>query len=230
LFDSPDKDEHQETVRSKENTNKEQGSITSEPMKRFLASMQMDYEKWHDGIGYDLAALDQMTSIERDEIAELLINRETKEWFDFEALEHINTPRANAAINAALTHQSLDVRIAAMRYAMGSDSQREKVLIEVLEKRDIYSGLSDTLDQIEKFHTPAIIDALLRGALERDGEAAVHFAAMLFYIHGKADAPFDWNQRPFFLRFHTTNKKDREAAFIELCQRIGVDSTKYVMD
>jgi hypothetical protein len=51
---------------------------------------------------------------------------------------------------------------------------------------------------------------------------------MLTFLHGKADEPFDWEQRPFFLRFHTEVRSEREAVFHELCERIGVDAGKYL--
>ncbi len=41
---------------------------------------------------------------------------------------------------------------------------------------------------------------------------------MLFYIYGKADEPFDMNQRPFFLRFNTENKTERLAAILRTMQ------------
>jgi hypothetical protein len=50
----------------------------------------------------------------------------------------------------------------------------------------------------------------------------VNFAAMLLYIHGKAQEPFDWAQRPFLLRFNTDDGDERREAFLELCQRLSV--------
>ena len=41
---------------------------------RFLASMQMTFDKWHDGEGYDIDALEEMTDDERAEIT-LMIKR-----------------------------------------------------------------------------------------------------------------------------------------------------------
>jgi len=46
---------------------------------------------------------------------------------------------------------------------------------------------------------------------------------MLMFIHGKADAAFDWNQRPFFLQFHTEDAAERRHHFRELCEKIAVD-------
>lgn len=196
-------------------------------IKQFLDSMVIDYEKWHDGVGYDLSAIDQMTPAEIESITKLLVSTQPLTWRELEALNHINTLAAQKAIQAALKHPSRQVRVAAARYA-GNADDREAALIDALEHSDIYGGLSQTLDQIQNFHPPAIIDALLRGVIKRDGEAAVHFAAMLFYLHGKADSAFDWNHRPFFLKFHTTDRDERKALFAELCKTIGVDVDKYL--
>jgi hypothetical protein len=83
-------------------------------------------------------------------------------------------------------------------------------------------------DEAEEFHPPGVVETLFRGALNRDGEAAVHFAALLFFLHGKADEPFDWNHRPFFLRFNTDDRKERIAVFRELCEIVGVDPKQYL--
>jgi len=45
---------------------------------------------------------------------------------------------------------------------------------------------------------------------------------MLLFVHGQADSSFDWDQRPFFLKFNTADRTEREAMFRELCDRIGV--------
>ena len=84
------------------------------------------------------------------------------------------------------------------------------------------------LDQVAKFHPPEIVADLLRGALERKSEVAIHFAALLMFIHGKAREPFDWAQRLFFLRFETRTHAEREAVFRELCEKIGVTPEIYL--
>jgi hypothetical protein len=81
---------------------------------------------------------------------------------------------------------------------------------------------------VQSFHPQPVIDALLRGVLAREGEVAIHFAAMLFFLFGRADSAFDWNHRPFFLKFHTIDRNERTALFKELCQIIGVNPAKYL--
>ncbi len=197
-------------------------------MKRFLASMEIDFEKWHDGIGYNLTALDEMTKTDQDKIVEMLSTNLDDPWRTFEVLQHVNTPKALATINNALAHPSLQVRIAASRFAKGADKERERVLIEALRKSDIYSGLSQALDQVETFHPQGIVEALLLGLLTRGDSGAVNFAGMLLFIHGKADSSFDWDRRPLFLRFDTNDIKERIEAFVEICGIISVNPKPYL--
>ena len=103
-----------------------------------------------------------------------------------------------------------------------SDRERVASLVRSLEEADFYAGLTQALREVESLHPPEVVQALLRGARDRAGEVAVHFAAMLLYLHGKAREPFDMAQRPFFLRFNTKDRAGRERVFRELCERIGV--------
>ncbi|HKU50028.1 MAG TPA: hypothetical protein VJP79_08765 [Nitrososphaera sp.] len=196
--------------------------------KRFRDSLEMNHEKWHDGIGYDLSALDEMTEQDKDDVVDILSNSFMSEpWRTFEALEYINTPKALSIIDKNLRHPSLDVRIAASRFAKGAEKEREQILIEALEKSEFYEGLTQALDQIESFHPQRVIEALLRGLLTRGDSAAVNFAGMLLYLYGKAESSFDWNRRPLFLRFATGNLDERRKAFVELCGIIGIDPKGY---
>jgi len=68
----------------------------------------------------------------------------------------------------------------------------------------------------------------MRAALNSDGESAVNIVGLLMYIYGKADEPFDWEQRPFFLRFNTEDVAERKAVFAELCEKVGVEASDYL--
>jgi len=199
-------------------------------VSRFRQSMVMDYEKWHDGIGYDLSVLAAATPAERAQIEGLLVARGVSDWRDAEALAALDSPAARAVLEDALRSGSTEIRLAVTRHApdVGSDEQRVSSLVAALETTELFGGLSQALDEVPDIHPQRVLDALFRGALQRSGEVAVHFAAMLCFLHGKADEPFDWNQRPFFLRFHTEVRSEREAVFRELCGMIGVDAKKYL--
>jgi len=92
----------------------------------------------------------------------------------------------------------------------------------------IHDDIEGGLDKLPPFGDPGAIDALFRGALHREGEAAVQFAALLLYLHGVAKHPFAWEHRELSVRFHTLNRTEREAAFRELCAMVRVDANKYV--
>ena len=96
------------------------------------------------------------------------------------------------------------------------ESTRIDMLTEALHSAQIMTGLSEAFDQIEEFHPPAVIDALFRGLLEREGEVAYHCAEMLAVIHGVIPSRYDWSLRPLFLRFTTNNLDERRAALAEL--------------
>jgi hypothetical protein len=202
----------------------------SDAAKKFISSMEMNYEMWHDGLSYDLDALKAVPQAELAAIETILIDHQPRDWRDIEALAQIDSPRARAEVEAALKSSDPSVRQTAMQYAgeKVDPKEREEVLIKSLRSDSLYGGLSEAIDEAEEFHPPAVIDALFRGALNRDGEAAVHFAALLFYLHGKSKEAFDWDHRPFFLRFNTSEREERKAVFIELCQIVGVDPGKYV--
>jgi len=192
---------------------------------RFRSSMEIDYQRWKDGVGYDLSVLKSATPEERDAIERLLIARGVRDWREVEALAAVNTPRAKEMLRETLRGGSPELAHAVTRHAPGlvDGETRTAVLVRALEEAGFFGGLTQALNEVRSFHPPAVIDALLRGVLRRQGGPQVHFAAMLLYLHGKADSPFDLKQRPYFLRFNTSSRKEREALFRDLCGRIGVD-------
>jgi len=192
--------------------------------------MVIDYEKWHDGVGYDLDAIREASQDERQAIEILLFNRGTRDWRDVEALAALDTAGARAALRQAKYSHDHDVAMAVARYApdLLSDEEQTAVIVRALQSAQFYEGLSEALDQAEEHHPPAVIDALLRGTIERDGDVAVHFAALVLYLHGKADSSFDMSQRPFFLTFNTPDRDERMRAFRELCRKVGLDPELYM--
>lgn len=154
-------------------------AAASAPRERFERSMVMDFDKWHDGTGYDLRALHEASAEER------------------------------AEIEAVLRHAPKVL----------SEDERGAVLAQALAGAGFYGGLTQALDQAAQYHPPAVVEALWRGLSQRPGEVAVHFAALLSYLHGLAEQPFDWAQRPFFLEFHTEDLAARAAMVLELRRR-----------
>lgn len=202
----------------------------SEAAKRFLVSMTITYEMWHDGTGYDLQALKQVTNHELAEIERALIDHRPRDWRDIEALGEIDSPQAKQEIQAALKSSDVQVRQHAQEcigVALPRED-RERLIIQSLDGDNLLDGLGAALDEVAEFHPPRVVEALFRGALRRPGEAAVNFAAMLFFLHGKATEPFDMKQRPFFLRFNTEIRHKRVEVFCEMCEQLGVDPAQYL--
>jgi hypothetical protein len=94
-----------------------------------------------------------------------------------------------------------------------TNSERSQSIIKALQHAELFSGLSQVLDDIEEYHPTEVKEALIAGLLNREGEVALLFAGMLFHLYGKAEEPFDMEQRPFFLRFNTENIEERVQAF-----------------
>jgi len=68
---------------------------------------------------------------------------------------------------------------------------------------------------------------MLRRVARDPGTTAVHLIALLYYIFGITKQAFDWEYRPFFLRFIPGDDSDRRAAFAQACQRIGREPAAY---
>lgn len=196
---------------------------------RFRESMVATYERWREGIGYDIALLSQATPLERAQIETLLLSRPIEDWRDVEALAQFDSARSQDKLRSALRASNRRVRIALVQYGAHvlSEAERIEILIDAIEHADTYGGLTQAMLEIEEYHPPPVVDALLRAVL-RGGDKAIHFAALLMFVHGKAPCAFDWDQRPFFLQFRTEDAREMEGLFRELCERIGVAAEDYL--
>jgi hypothetical protein len=193
-------------------------------LDRFVRSLFIDYEKWHDGVGFDLDALREVSPTERA-VAESRLDA-THDWRDVEALAvlaELGSPSAERSLRDALKSGSNEIRLAIMKHAphLVDDAVRTEMLVNALEVATPFDAFTDTLEQVERFHPPPVVDALWRGVDTRQGDVAVHYAAMLAFIYGKADSAFDWSMRPLFLKFNTTSSAERRAAIAELRARVG---------
>jgi HEAT repeat protein len=187
---------------------------------RFRESMVMNYERWHDGLGYDIELLDEMSETERKSIEALLIAN-VSNWRDLEALDRLGTPESLDAIAKARESSNTELRLAAQQYGVKPTAEeRESAILDGLADD---GTLSKALDEAAENPTPKIIAALLKMARDRDGVAGYHAASTLYYVHGKMDSPYDMTHRPFFLRFSEPPSPDRRLAFEELCRQLKID-------
>ncbi|MEO6527438.1 MAG: hypothetical protein ABIP93_12485 [Gemmatimonadaceae bacterium] len=197
------------------------------PIERFVSSMVIDYDKWDDGIGYDLEALRAASRAEQASVESRLVP--PSGWRDVEALAALadtGSITAGEALRAAMASTNSEVRLAVTRFApeLIDADVRTASLLSAMETAAPFGGLDATLAQVEEFHPPDVVAALFRLLLTRDGETACNYAGMVAFLHGKAASSFDWSLRPLFLQFNTTDMKERVSAFRALCELCGVDA------
>lgn len=197
----------------------------SPAVQRFRESMQIDYWKWHDGIGYDIELLKQATPSERQQIETLVMERGARDWRDVEALAAIQTPQAVEELRQALHRGDHAIAMAVLAHAPGVVAEKDRIaaLVSAIEGAEIGSGLAEALRLIQSYHPPQVIDALFRAILIRPN--VVLLVAMLMFLYGLAKSDFDYDLRPFYFRFQSG---DREAPFRELCEKAGVDAERYL--
>jgi hypothetical protein len=202
--------------------------MPSEAYQLFLDSMVMDFDKWHDGTGYDLEALEQLGSEESNSIEELLIRnlKEAGDWRDVDALAALGTNSALAAVDEARFHNDSKVRKHAIRIIFGrrhAKNMTEKERTE-LEEQVIQAVKHGDFEIAENMPTMCVKKALLDSILGFKSEIRVSAVAFLLYLCGQAPEPFDWSQRPFFLRFSDSERdpKMRQQAWEHLRKRTGL--------
>lgn len=192
--------------------------------ERFRRSARIDLDNWRDP-QHDLEAIRCAAPDERVQIEALLLSRGIQHVMDVEAFAFLDSENTRQALTAKWRTGSPEIRAAIVHFVPNLVDEAEKLdeLIGRINDCDVYDGLDLTLQQIESCHPPAVISAMMSRVARDPGPAAVHFAAMLLFVCGQAAEPFDWEHRPFFLRFGTGDEADRQAALRELAQRIGVE-------
>lgn len=197
--------------------------------ERFVRAAKIDASNWRDP-EHDLEAIRLANDEERLAIERFLIARGIQHYIDAEALALLGTDRAKEVLRDAFRSESPAIRAAVARVAseLLLDHEKDEELVRRIAQCDAYQGLSLTIDQIIESPSSKAIDAMLIRIVRDPGVAAVNFAGLLLYLHGKADEPFDWDKRPFLLRFNAGDESDRRVAFQELCQQIGWTADNYL--
>ncbi|HEX2980761.1 MAG TPA: DinB family protein [Anaerolineaceae bacterium] len=193
-------------------------------LQRFLDSMKIGYIEWHDGIGYDLAALREMSAAERAQIEKTLIARKDQDWRDVEALAALNTPAAQAALVDCLKSANFDARLYAVKFLKELNvlDRVEDVVVETLPQTRIGEGMTYALSLAKDYPTERIKRTLLACCLDGHEEIRVHCAAMALYVYGKSSSPFDYNFQIIY-DFHNPERAARQQTLAALCQMVGVD-------
>jgi len=199
----------------------------SKAYQMFLDSMVMNFDKWHDGIGYDLKALEQLEQQERASIEELLIRnlKHSGDWRDVEALVALGTTSAYIEVDKARFHNNAKVRNYALRIIINTRKTKDTVVKDLvgLEQQVVQAVEQGYYQMAEHMPTMQVKKALLKSVREADDSVIRHNgAALLLYLCGKTSEPYDWDQRPFFLRFSTKNQEELQQAWEELREQTNL--------
>jgi len=200
--------------------------MPDEAYQLFLDSMAMNFDKWHDGIGYDLEALGRLGLKERASIEELLIKNleHAGDWRDVEALIALGTASAHAAVDKARFHTKTQVRNYALRRTLDNQDLRDTTTSEIteLEEQVILAVEHGDFKIAEFMPTMRVKRALLDYTRRGDSEFRGSAAALLLYLCGQASEPYDWSQRPFFLLFSNDDQRVVQQAWEHLRKRTGI--------
>jgi hypothetical protein len=184
------------------------------PLQRFLDSTVIDYEKWHDGIGYDLDALRALEGTDRRQALDWLRRRlrdPEAGWRDAEATQAAGE---KDLIDLARGHPNPDVRAVVATW-----EDRRRDILDLLRKGKEDSVTLRALSDVPCTADPEMRAALLWCALESPSVVAYHAAEKLLEIY--AGVEDTWRERPFLLRF--TDPATRREAYAELIRRLTAD-------
>ncbi|MES1228436.1 MAG: hypothetical protein ABUL72_07165 [Armatimonadota bacterium] len=190
--------------------------MASDALHRFRESMQIDYEKWHDGIGYDLDAIDELDARGQKEAERLLIPRAGNDWRDLEALDRLGTPGAVKAILDVRKKGSAEMRLRAYGYGPAAkESDWDSVIVDLLKVAKPYEGLTVATSAALEHPSAAVVAELWRHVVS-PSEIAYHAAETLACIAGASEDPYDFTHRPLLLRVQGPDTVERKAAVKEL--------------
>lgn len=195
------------------------------PLATFLASMNIGYDQWREGTGYDLASLASLSGADRAEAERVLLKRGCADWRDVEALARLATPRAGAALAAALKSPDRVIRLAAAEalHSAGALTNLTPVILDALRVGLRDDSVRHRVMDFIAAHAPcdpAVARETLALLPKADGLAAFQFASIALYLGGVTSDVFDWNERAFLQRFSSGDRADRSAAMVELLERI----------
>jgi hypothetical protein len=198
-------------------------------LERFHKSMRIGYLEWHDGIGYDLDALTQMSQYDLKTIETLMISRKDQDWRDVEALAALSTNRSVAALQECLHSHNNEVKLFAVKFLkeMEIADHVEEVVLETLPETKIGEGMTFALDLAKRYPTERIKQKVLWCSLNGNDDLRIHCAALTLYLYGVASSDFDSSYTVIF-EFREPDRAKRIKPFRELCGLVGVDPEEFI--
>jgi hypothetical protein len=198
------------------------GAADLAALERFLAAGQVDLDAWRDGTGYPLDMLRELNAATRELIPGRLAVRG---WREVEVLAALDTPAARSALRRAFDAASPDnpeIGLALLRTMpeLLTEDERTRVVCQAVAQARGGNGLDAALQAAQAWHPAPVVQALWQALQQPDAVVVVNVAALLHFLHGLADEPFDMDQRSEFLRFADDDPAERAAARERLKSRL----------
>jgi hypothetical protein len=195
--------------------------MNSPAYQRFLDSMPMNLERWRDGIGYDLEAIDGCTEDERASIETLLLSRPNDDWRDIEALAKLGSPRAIERLRRLAEEgplaQALEVIARAPELV---DAERSTACIaRAFDDAPTPEVIARATDLAEYHPAPVVVGAILRRLVMSNGPTAYDLGALLLVMHGILSSRWDMDERPLLLGLTDSDPGRRAGAIEEIVRR-----------
>jgi hypothetical protein len=173
------------------------GAPASAAWKKFAGSLEMDMEKWRDGIGYDLEALAAMSEDERAMIKQWLRSRLTDgsraiDWRELEAAAALDDTEL---LRSLARHESRDVRMR-VKTLLGSDEEIEQELCRVFRETESLGEFARAEALAPHYPTENVKRAMI-ARLRKNDDFFVPLGMTLLEVYAQADG---WEQRPFLFR------------------------------
>lgn len=203
------------------------GRQSESAWKRFRDSMTIGYEQWHDGIGYDLEALDDLDEKGKRDAEQILIARASNDWRDLEALDRLETPGADAAILGVRTTADPEMRLRAHVYGPRStQDQLDDAIVYALENAEPFAGLVLAL-RLARENPSERVKHVLWSKVKNRCTISYHAAETLALMAGVINDEFDMTHRDLFLRMQSEESEDRQQALQEFEQLVGSQKAEY---
>jgi hypothetical protein len=171
------------------------GEPASEAWTRFVASLEMNFDSWHDGTGYDLVALRAMNEIERGAIGEMIATRLGKtnhraDWRDIEAAAALGLTESLAK-RADDEDPRIRLRV---KLALGQADEVVEQLCETIANSRDEDAVSKALDHVANYPTDGVKAAVITRVRKVDAQFIYASMVLLEVFGGVGDA---FAERPF---------------------------------
>jgi hypothetical protein len=166
------------------------GEPCSRAWTRFVRSLEGDFDAWHDGTGYDLAALGEMNDVERAAVRELIARRlgnrsRIADWRDLEAAAALGLTEL---IALRANDEDPQTRLRA-KEVLGDREAVIAELCEIIANSTDVQAVTRALDRVGSFPEEAVERAVITRVRRMDSQF-IDAAMVLLQVFGGVEDPF----------------------------------------